>query len=256
MTLNKSEIKWHLVFFLTIISFAVNVAHAAIEEDKYQQVEVAEPFVELHTGPGRGYPVFFIIERGNTVKLIKRKTQWYKVKSQKGTLGWVHEDKLARTLTTNGQTFEIDKPDQQQFVQRDFETGVLAGSFEGATVMTLTGGWNWTPNITAELAFSQAIGNVSDIQFVNLNLMHQPFPEWRYSPYVKIGTGAIFTQPNATLVQAEDRNDEMVNAGIGLRIYISRQFFIRAEYNSYTILTSRNDNDEVEEWKIGFSVFY
>jgi len=254
LTIFKSGIKLFLILLLLIS------CNNAIADDKnneeFQQVEVAEPFVELHTGPGRGYPVFHIVERGEKISLIKKKTQWYKVKSPRGKLGWVNEDNLEKTLTLEGDFYETDKPDEKQYIERDFEVGVLAGDFGGATVMTLYGGWNWTPNISTELAFSQAIGNVSDIQFINLNIMHQPFPEWRVSPYIKIGTGVIRTKPNATLILTEDRDDEMVHAGLGVRIYVSRQFFVRAEYNSHTILTRRNDNDEVEEWKIGFSVFF
>lgn len=229
---------------------------SADSDDDYQQVTIAEPFIEMHTGPGRGYPVFHIVEKGENVLVIKKKTQWYKVKSPRGKLGWVHEDEMELTLTPSGEPYEIQKKDHEGFVNRDFEMGFLAGDFQGANVMTMYGGWSWTPNISTELTISQALGNVSDIQFANLNIMHQPFPEWFVSPYIKIGTGIIQTKPRATLVFPEDREDEMVTAGIGARIYIARQFFLRAEFNSHTILTSRNDNDEVEEWKIGFGVYF
>ncbi|TQV86581.1 outer membrane beta-barrel protein [Aliikangiella coralliicola] len=255
----KSDIKLVLIFFL-MISCGTLVAKsndgAESEDEEYQSVEIVDPFVEFHTGPGRGYPVFHIVEKGEKILLIKKKTEWYKVKSPRGRLGWVHEDELEKTLADDGENYEIDKPDQEGFIARRYETGVLAGDFGGATVMTLHAGWNWTENIATEIAYSQALGNVSDIQFLNLNILHQPFPEWRVSPYVKLGTGIIKVKPNATLVLPEDREDEMVHAGIGAKIYVSRQFFIRAEYNSHTILTSRNDNDEVEEWKLGFSVFF
>ncbi len=226
------------------------------EESEFQQVRIADPFIELHTGPGRGYPVFYIVEKDQSVLILKKKTQWYKIKTARDKEGWVHEDQMQRTLTPTGERYEIDKPNQEKFVHRDFELGAMAGDFGGANVMSLYAGWNWTENIATELVISQALGKVSDIQFVNLNIMHQPFPEWRVSPYFKIGTGIIKTKPRATLVFPEDRKDEMVHAGAGVRVYVSRQFFIRAEYNSHTILTSRNDNDEVEEWKLGFSVFF
>ena len=225
-------------------------------EDEYQSVEVAEAFIELHTGPGRGYPVFHIVEKGQKVSLIKKKTEWYKVKSPRGKLGWVHEDQLQNTLNPDGSNFKINKPDQDGFIARNFEAGVLAGDFGGADVTTLYGGWSWTENIATELSISQALGNVSDITFANVSIMHQPFPEWRVSPYAKIGAGIIKIKPNATIILPEDREDEMLHAGVGVRVYVSRQFFVRAEYNSHTILTSRNDNDEIEEWKIGFSVYF
>ena len=242
-----------LGFYFIIAIFPAAYGYS---EEEYQSVEIAEPFIEMHTGPGRGYPVFHVVEKGDKISVIKKRTEWYKVKAHREKVGWVHEDQLQKTLNPNGTAFEINKPDQSGFADRDFEAGMLAGDFGGATVMTLYGGWSWTENISTELAFSQALGNVSDIQFANLNIMHQPFPDWRFSPYMKIGTGVIKVNPNATIIQPEDRQDEMVHAGIGMRIYVSRQFFLRAEYNSHTILTSRNDNDEIEEWKLGFSVYF
>ena len=36
-------------------------SHAA---DEYRTVTVADPYLEMRTGPGRGYPIFHVIERG------------------------------------------------------------------------------------------------------------------------------------------------------------------------------------------------
>ena len=225
-------------------------------DEALQQTEVAEPFVEIHTGPGRGFPVFYIAERGEKITLIKKRTQWFKIRTKDGNEGWVHEDKMALTLIAEDEKFDAGKPEQIDFQQRDFEMGVLTGNYGGATSLTLYGGWNWTENISTELAISQALGNVSDIRIATVNILHHPFPDWRYSPYFKLGTGIVQTQPHATLIQAVDRTDETVHVGGGIKIYVSRQFFIRAEYNKHTVLTSRDDNDEVEEWKLGFSVFF
>jgi uncharacterized protein YgiM (DUF1202 family) len=231
-------------------------AKADENEMQYERVIVAESFIELRTGPGRGYPVFHIEEKGEKIELIKKKTQWFKVKTARGQEGWVHEDTMAKTLALDLEVFDSGNSDQSDFTERLFEAGVLAGDFDGATSLTLYGGWNFTQNLSSEFALSQALGNVSDIRHVTINLLHHPFPEWRVTPYFKLGAGVIKTQPFTTLIQTEDRTDEIVLAGVGVKAYISREFFIRAEYSNYTILTSRNDNDEVQEWKLGFSVFF
>jgi hypothetical protein len=31
---------------------------------------------------------------------------------------------------------------------------------------------------------------------------------------------------------------------------------LRAEYKSYVVFTSRDENEEVEEWKVGFAFFF
>ncbi len=228
----------------------------ADDSDEFEKVTVAESFIEFHTGPGRSYPVFHIEEKGQEIYLIKKKTQWFKVRSIKGQEGWVHEDTMSKTLIAEEEYFDSGNSDQDDFSRRYWEAGVLAGDFGGATSLTMYAGWNFTENLSTEISVSQALGNVSDIRYGNISLLHQPFPEWRVSPFFKLGAGVIQTLPFTTLVQTEDRTDELVHVGGGIKAYISRQFFIRVEYSNYTILTSRNDNDEVEEWKLGFSVFF
>ena len=243
---------------IVLFSFLTPSVYADDEdqEDEYQQVTVAEAFVEFHTGPGRGYPVFHIVERDQPLTLIKKKTQWFKVRSKKGHEGWVHEDEMQKTLLTDDKNFKAGTSTQEEFTNREWEFGVLGGDFGGATSLTLYGGWNFTQNLGSEFALSQALGNVSDIRFANVSLVHQAFPEWRVSPFVKLGAGIIQTKPFTTLIQTLDRTDEVVHVGLGIKTYVSRQYFVRVEYVNYTILTSRNDNDEVEEWKLGFSVFF
>ena len=73
--------------FLTLLAFYPERATAAKE---LRKVAVAEPYVELHTGPGRGYPVFYIAERGETVELLKQRTDWIKLRTARGVEGWAH----------------------------------------------------------------------------------------------------------------------------------------------------------------------
>ena len=35
----------------------------------------------------------------------------------------------------------------------------------------------------------------------------------------------------------------------------SKRFIFRVEYKHHTVLTSRDDNEEIDEWIAGFSVF-
>jgi len=248
----------HLVKKLITLFMVTFISPLAVfaDEDEYQQVVINESFIEFHTGPGRGYPVFHIEEKGEKIQLIKKKTQWFKVRSIKGHEGWVHEDEMEKTLASENETFDSGNNSLSDFSIRQWEAGVMGGDFDGATSLTLYGGWNFTENLSTELSLSQALGSVSDIRFAGVHILHQPFPEWRYSPFFKLGAGVIKTSPFTTLIQTQDRTDELVNVGLGVKAYVSRQFFIRVEYTNFTILTSRNDNDEVEEWKLGFSVFF
>jgi len=57
-------------------------------------------------------------------------------------------------------------------------------------------------------------------------------------------------------VQESDRTDQLANAGAGVRIYLARRFIFRAQYKHYVIFQSTNDNQEIDEWKAGFAVFF
>ena len=65
-------------------------------------IEVREPFIELHTSPGSGYPVFEIAERGEPLLILKRRTEWFKVRTQSRHIGWVHIDQLRSSLVAAG----------------------------------------------------------------------------------------------------------------------------------------------------------
>jgi len=224
--------------------------------DEYRSVTIAEPYVEMRTGPGKGYPVFHVVDRGESVDIVKRRTDWFLVRSDRGTEGWVDLGQMQLTLQADGQQFNIQEPGIEDFTNAKWETGLLAGDFGGANIISLYGGYSLNPHVSVELWGSQILGNFSNAWMASLNVVHETFPEWRFSPFFTLGAGAIHTMPKSTIVQGEDRTDQIGHVGVGLRIYATRRFLLRAEYKSYVVFTSRDENEEVEEWKVGFAFFF
>ncbi len=216
---------------------------------------VEDPFLEMHTGPGRGYPVFHVVERGEEVVVLKRRTEWFKVSAPRDKTGWVHREQLLRTLDPDGQAVRISDATLAGLSGKRFEMGLLLGDFGGADMVSVYGSYGFSPNLSAELVVAQGLGDFSDSVFATANLSHQFFPRKRFSPYFVLGVGAIRTSPNATLVETVDRTDEIARAGLGTRFYLARRFVVRAEFNTYVVFTSRDENEEINEWKAGFSFF-
>jgi uncharacterized protein YgiM (DUF1202 family) len=229
---------------------------AAGAERPPQEVVIDDPFIELHTGPGRGYPIFFVAERGEQIALLKRRTEWFKVRVARGEEGWVHYEQLTTTLNLDGEPFEVPAVGFEEYAARRWEVGALYGDFGGANIISTYGAFNFTPNLSGELWVSQALGRFSDSQLVTMNIVHQMYPEWRASPYFTLGAGVIKTSPKATLVATVDREDTLAQVGVGVRTYLTRSFVFRAEYKAHVVFTSRDDNEEVREWKAGFSFFF
>jgi uncharacterized protein YraI len=65
-------------------------------------VTVTGSYVDLHTSPGRGYPVFEVAERGDKLMLLKQRTAWIKVRTASGKEGWVSEEQLHDSLKAGG----------------------------------------------------------------------------------------------------------------------------------------------------------
>ncbi|HZF31113.1 MAG TPA: SH3 domain-containing protein [Gammaproteobacteria bacterium] len=232
------------------------VVTGARAEKVYREVVIDDPFIELHTGPGRGYPIFYIAERGEQVELLMQRTEWFKVKIERGEEGWVHRQQLKTTLNLDGEPFDLPGLNIDDYQARRWEVGVLYGDFGGANAISTYGAFNLTQNISGELWVTQVLGRFSDSMLANVNIVHTMYPEWRASPYFTLGAGAIHTEPKATLVATVDRTDSVAHVGAGVRTYLTRRFVFRAEYKAYVVFTSRNDNEEIREWKAGFSFFF
>jgi len=245
-----------LILILTLLTGTLPaLAHAA---DDFFRAQVAEPYLELHTGAGRGYPVFHVVDRGETVEVIKRRTDWFLVRTQKDKEGWVSRADMAQTLTLAGEPTQFAEPDIGDFSRRRWEVGLIGGDFEGADVATAYGAYAFTSNLFVELSASQIFGDFSDSYMGLVSLVAQPFPEWRLSPYFTVGAGLIYTDPKSTLVDESDadRTDQVGSTGVGVRFYLTRRFVLRAEYRRNTIFQDKDDNQEIDAWQAGIGFFF
>ena len=57
---------------------------------------VTDPYLEMHSGPGRGFPVIYVIGRDELVTVLYSRTDWYKVRASRGNEGWVRRAELSR----------------------------------------------------------------------------------------------------------------------------------------------------------------
>lgn len=244
----------HLILIAALV-FVPLVTPAYGNTGHYEAV-VAEPFLELHTGPGRGYPVFHVVDRGEQIDVVKRRTDWFQVRTSKGIEGWVKSDQMAETLDSGGLPTALDDPSAEDYAARRWEAGVQLGDLDGANLIAVYGGYHFTRNLSVELQVGEVTGDYSNGWLATADIVHQPFPEWRVSPYAALGTGVIHIEPQATLVQEQDRTDQIAHVGLGLRMYVTKRFMFRGEYNSYLTFTNRDDNEEIDAWQAGFAFFF
>ncbi len=81
---------------LSILLIVFTISARADEEPV--QVKIADPFINLHTGPGKAYPIFHVIDRGELVSIEKRRTNWFRIRAENGKTGWASHDEMQLTL--------------------------------------------------------------------------------------------------------------------------------------------------------------
>jgi len=241
-----------LCLMLGLFAAAPMQAHAGSPVE----VVVKDPYIDLHTGPGRGFPVALSIERGVTVELVRQRTDWVEVRTARGQHGWVNRSQLANTLTPAGEPVRLAGPGPDARTAHRWELGVATGDYSGAKVISANGAYAVTESLLARADVSQLIGQYSNGWLGTVGIAHVFLPQWRISPVIGIGGGMLQVTPKATLLETRDRTDSVAYASVGFRGYLTDRFMLQAEYRSFVVFTNRDDNQENDEWTIGFSCFF
>ena len=245
--------QWALAILLLLAGMCAPAVSAARD---YLQLFVTEPYLELHTGPGRGYPVFHVVPREQSVDVLFRRTDWFKVRTERGVEGWASQADMLKTVLADGSPFKFPLGDRAGFTNHTWEMGIFAGELGSATLVSGYAALSLNSQLQVEGSVGNFLGTFANGVTADIGLAHIILPEARLSPFLMLGVGLIHTEPKATLVQPTNRTEDTAYVGAGLRFYLSRRFFLRAEYKAHYIFTRRNSNEESDEWKLGFAFFY
>lgn len=217
------------------------------------RVEIRGPYVELRSGPGRGYPVFHTVERGGSLAVIKRRTDWYRVRTAGDVEGWVNRLELESEA---GPLPGAESPVVDDYRGRRFELGFASGDFDGDQAFTARAGYRLGEHFQTELALSEVSGTFSSTTLLNANLLVMPMSTWRVAPFFTVGLGRFKNDPKDVLVDDEKVDEWVANAGLGLRAWLARRFLLRGDYRRYTVMVDEYKNESFDEWSLGFSVFF
>jgi hypothetical protein len=238
--------------FCVLVALALPV----FADEPRERVLVADPYLELHTGPGRAYPIFDIAERGERVEILKRHTDWFKVRTARNKEGWVSRAQMEATLTEAGEKKTFRDVLFDDYLARRMEFGFAFGSLNHDPLLSAYAGYRLHENIEVELTIAQSAGDFSTTSLYYVSLVSQPFPDSRWSPFFSLGAGRFTNMPKATLVSATEARGGLANAAIGLRYYVTRQFFVRVEAKKHVALIDYNRTDDYTELSAGAAFFF
>ena len=247
----------HRLFTALALCLAFILAGPAFaEEPAAERLQVADPYVELHTGPGRGYPVFFVAARHEWITIELRHTDWFRVRAAGGQVGWVQRQQLETTLTEAGGQKAFRDVLLDDYLRRRVEMGAAFGRFKTEPLLKVWAAWRFSDAMAVEASVGQAQGVFSGTDFYHLNLTVEPWSDQRLSPFFGIGLGQFNNIPNTSLVDAVPVNARLGNAGIGVRYHINDRFVARADYTLYTAFVADTRSTEYRAFTLGISFFF
>ena len=220
------------------------------------QVQIVEPYLELRTGPGRGYPVTHVIERGEWIGITRRRTDWFKLRTSQGKEGWASRAAIETTVTEAGTPIRLRDVVFDDYRSRRFEVGFAGGVLEGDPYMLVRAGYRFHENLSGEFTVGQATGDFSSSRLYYASVVSEPFPEWRLSPLFSLGLGRFNSTPKSTLVGAIATESNTANAALGARFYLTRRFIVRGEYRRHVVFVDQSRINEYNELSLGISLFF
>ena len=231
-------------------------AFAADEAPRTERLQVTDPYLEMRTGPGRGYPIHHVAARAEWVEIELRHTDWYKVRTENGREAWVHRRQLVTTLTDAGVARSFRDLAFDDYLQRRVELGAGWGHFKKEPMLKFWAGYKLSESIGVEATVGQVQGVFSGTTFWHVNLQLEPFSDQRISPFFAAGMGNFKNIPNTSLVSAIPTDARLANASIGVRYYLTERFVLRADYSIYTAFLNDTRSGEYRALTGGLSFFF
>ena len=258
MSLNRlaSSLSSALALATVLLAGLALPAHAADAPASAERLQVAEPYLEMHTGPGRGYPVFFVVEKAQWVAIELRRTDWYRVRAEGGQVGWVQRKQLETTLTAAGGSKTFRDLLLDDYLARRVEFSGGWGRFKSEPMLRLGLQARFADTLGAEVVVGQVQGLFSGTDFWHVSLVSEPWSDRRLSPYFAVGLGQFRNIPNSSLVDAATTDAKLAHASLGLRWHISERFTARLDWSLYTAFVSDNRSTEYRSLTAGLGFYF
>lgn len=221
-----------------------------------ERLQVTDPYLELHTGPGRGFPVFHVTLRHDWVEVLRRHTDWFQVRTADGREGWVHRTQLESTLTAAGGRKSFRDLLLDDYLRRRAMFGGSWGVFKSEPTLKLWGGYRLSDSLSVEATLGQVQGKFSGTSYWHVALTADPWSERRLSPFVGVGIGRLNNVPNASLVDARSTDANLALVMAGVRWHFGERLVLRADYSIYTGFVSDTRSQEYRALTAGLSFFF
>lgn len=212
---------------------------------------VLEPFLEIRTGAGRSYPVFYIAEKGETVVLLKQRTDWMKIRLSRGQEGWVHLDEIEKTLRSSDYQKGWRERFYDEHIDGRLQAGWAWGAFEDDNVLYVRTSYSLTEVVSVEGSLGFASGAFGDTRLYLGGLVLTPWRGQWFFLNGTLGGGWIQTRPADVLINVKKDDFPTAYAGVGFSAPLFRRLALRGDFRNYILFINPKKNREFQEYSLG-----
>jgi len=266
--------------FTLLLSLQVSALNLTMGLDKFQsnpdikdshssvQLKVIDSYLELHSGPGRGYPIFHVIEQGQSVKVHTRRTNWFFVSDRRDRQGWVKQEALARTLASTGLPAALPDVEHGDFLAQQARIGFAIGKQQQANTTTAMAGFRVLSWAEVELEYGENFGTTFDNAVLDgssygASFIIEPFQlvdfvaKWPITPFISKGIGkqTLLKKTKSEVGLTNIFKNDYEFTGVGINYYIGFNFVVRGEYRKIFLNGDRGNLSE-DAFRVGFSSFF
>jgi len=260
--LKKIKIYPMPLFNIHVLQVTLLIACLFVVPAFANDVQVTGSYIELHTGPGRGFPIFHVAEQGEIVRLIKRKTSWYQVRTVDEKTGWVSLKHMERTMMIGTHTVPFEQVSDAIEESQKIELGVASGWFAGDSIVSLMAHYRMLSSLSAEMTIAQSMGAFSTSKLYYGGVMIEFFPRWLVVPYFVSGFGYLKNVPSDTVAGGKEFDQVIANSGLGVRFKLGYRFYLRTTAKMHFSLDGdkgqegQDSSNQYFDFQVGLSAYF
>lgn len=217
----------------------------------FREAVIVEPFLEIHTGPGSSYPVFYIAEKGETIRLMKRRVDWYEIRLRNGTEGWAHRREIEKTLLASGVRKRWSERIYDDLIAGKAALGWSAGTFAGDPALYVRLTYPLMDHLAFEATGGFASGDLGGAQLYHGGFVVMPWTVQWMALTATMGGGVAHVTPTSLLVNAESGTFPTAYAGAGIKIPLFRNLEGRVDVRHFTLFMNTERTREFQEYSAG-----
>lgn len=223
------------------------------KDSTFQEAVIVEPFLEIHTGPGSSYPVFYVSEKGETILLMKRRVDWYKIRLRNGKEGWANRREIEKTLLASGYRKRFTERLYDDIIADKTELGWSAGTFAGDSALYVRVTYTLTGHLAIEGNAGFASGDLGSTQLYHGGIVVTPWSGRWLALMGTVGGGIVHVTPTSLLVNTPSGTFPAAYAGVGFSIPLFRNLEGRGDIRRFTLFMNPERTREFEEYSVGLS---